>query len=162
MLMSFESFRISCGESTEWDSPLESLADWGGRSWTDRHSGAIYVPQLLGQQHRLGLQDRTRGTGLPRRGWPQVLLASGQGTLTAYFTGHIQSFILHSSFVLFPSSVTSWSSIFLCYSYRTFFLFWFYPTNVNFIFYYSVHLFHWRWSSMFRILYEVHLQGHLF
>jgi hypothetical protein len=104
--MSFESFRISCSESTEWDSPLESLADWGRRSWTDRYTGAIYVPQLFGQRHRLGLQNRTRGTGLPRRGWAQVLLASGQGTLTAYFTCHIQSLILHSPFFFLPSSKT--------------------------------------------------------
>lgn len=104
--MSFESFRISCSESTEWDSPLESLADWGRRSWTDRHTGAIYVPELFGQRHRLGLQDRTRGTGLPRRGWAQVLLASGQGILTACFTCHFQSLILHSSFFFLPSSIT--------------------------------------------------------
>ena len=105
-MMSFESFRISCSESTEWDSPLESLADWGRRSWTDRHTGAIHVPQLFGQRHRLGLQDRTRGAGLPRWSWAQVLLASGQGILTYYFTCHIQSLILHSTFFFLPSSIT--------------------------------------------------------
>jgi len=104
--MSSESFRIGCSKSTEWDSPLESLADWGRRSWTDRHTGAIYVPQLFGQRHRLGLQDRTRRTGLPRRSWAQVLLASGQGILIAYFTCHIQSLMLHSSFFFLPSSTT--------------------------------------------------------
>ena len=104
--MSSEYFRFGCSESTEWDSPLESLADWGRRSWTDRHTGAIYVPQLSGQRHRLGFQDRTRRTGLPRRGWAQVLLASGQGILIAYFTCHIQSLILYSSLFLLPSSTT--------------------------------------------------------
>jgi hypothetical protein len=32
----------------------------------------------------------------------------------------------------------------------------------TFIFCYSKHIFNWRWSNMFRTLYEVHLQGHLF
>jgi hypothetical protein len=30
------------------------------------------------------------------------------------------------------------------------------------IFYYSIHIFHWRWSNLFRNLYEVHLQGYFF
>jgi hypothetical protein len=36
------------------------------------------------------------------------------------------------------------------------------PQIYNFIFYCSIHILNWRWSNMFRTLYEVHLQGHLF